>query len=313
MVASNEPGESLIQRVTDELLPLYLFGGEDQPGAVLDGAPNPVSICRALELLVDVIFPGRLSSVVPTREGLAPFLGEHLREARSLLCPAVEAAIRYRVEGAAAKQELRDPLPAAPAGAEQVVDAFLSRLPEVRRQLVQDVQATYDGDPAALTFAEIQGAYPGVLAIASHRLAHLLYKLDVPILPRVMSEWTHTKTGVDIHPGATIGLGFFIDHGTGIVIGETAVVGDRVRIYQGATLGAKTFALDEHGLPVKHVKRHPTVEDDVVIYANAVILGGDTVIGARSTIGAGVFVMASVPPDSIVVAKRPELQFLRPR
>jgi len=154
----------------------------------------------------------------------------------------------------------------------------------------------------------VQLAYPGVLAITSHRLAHELYLLDVPIVPRIMSEWTHSVTGVDIHPGARIGHGFFIDHATGVVIGETTRIGNHVKIYQGVTLGARSFPLDENGHPIKHIQRHPTVENDVVIYANATILGGDTVIGQGSTIGGNVFLMESVPPNSFVMSEHPELR-----
>ena len=147
----------------------------------------------------------------------------------------------------------------------------------------------------------------GLLAIAAHRLAHELYRLQVPIIPRVMSEWIHTKTGTDIHPGARIGRAFFIDHATGVVIGETTEIGDHVKLYQGVTLGARSFALGLDGTPVKHVKRHPTVRDDVIIYAHATILGGETVIGARSVVGSNVFLMESVPPDSVVSSVHPEL------
>lgn len=311
MVTPEQAKDDIVQRISQELLGYYSLSGDDSPQATLFGAPNPANVCHVLELLIDVVFPGRMTGEVPGADRFPNFVANRLAEARRLLEPEIAAAIRFRSEGAAAKQEGRLGVEVLPDFAMNVVDTFLAQLPNVRRQLIDDLQATYDGDPAALTFAEIQAAYPGILATASHRLAHVLYRLDVPILPRIMSEWTHTRTGVDIHPGAKIGSGFFIDHGTGIVIGETAVVGNKVRIYQGATLGAKSFALDEHGLPVKHVKRHPTVEDGVIIYANAVILGGDTVIGARSTIGAGVFVTESVPPESIVVAKRAELQFLK--
>jgi serine O-acetyltransferase len=166
--------------------------------------------------------------------------------------------------------------------------------------LIEDVRAAYNGDPAALSFAEVKLAYPGVMAVAAHRLAHELYRLEVPIMPRIMSEHIHGMTGIDIHPGAQIGHGFFIDHGTGVVIGETCRIGNHVKLYQGVTLGAKSFPLDEAGNPIKHIQRHPTVSSGVVIYANATILGGDTVIGENSTIGGNVFLMQSVPPDSVV-------------
>ncbi|HEY5621633.1 MAG TPA: serine O-acetyltransferase EpsC, partial [Pontiella sp.] len=171
---------------------------------------------------------------------------------------------------------------------------------DVRRMLIEDVKAAYNGDPAALSYAEVKLAYPGLIAITSHRIAHELYKLDVPLIPRIMSEYTHSLTGIDIHPGATIGEGFFIDHGTGVVIGETCHIGNNVKLYQGVTLGAKSFPLDEHGRPIKHIQRHPTVEDDVVVYANSTILGGDTVIGKGTTVAGNVFLMQSTPPGSLV-------------
>jgi serine O-acetyltransferase len=176
--------------------------------------------------------------------------------------------------------------------------AFFSALPNVRTLLVEDVRAAYEGDPAALTYAEIKLAYPGLVAITSHRLAHELYRLNVPIIPRIMSEWTHAQTGVDIHAGATIGHGFFIDHATGVVIGETAEIGNGVKLYQGVTLGAKSFPLDAHGNPIKHIKRHPTVKDNVVIYANATILGGDTIIGKGSSSAATSFSWKASPPTA---------------
>jgi serine O-acetyltransferase len=171
----------------------------------------------------------------------------------------------------------------------------------VRKLLQTDVQAAYEGDPAARSYDEIILAYPGIEAIAIQRLAHVLYSEGVPLIPRMMTEWAHAKTGIDIHPGAQIGSHFFIDHGTGVVIGETCVIGSHVKLYHGVTLGARSFAKDEQGNLVKGIKRHPDVEDYVTIYPNAIILGGDTVIGARSTIGANVFLMKGVPPDTLLV------------
>jgi len=187
-----------------------------------------------------------------------------------------------------------------------VVAAFLKRLPEVKRLVATDVQAAYEGDPAATSPMEVVMAYPGLYAVTIHRLAHELYDLKVPIIPRIMSELAHSKTGIDIHPGATIGERFFIDHGTGVVIGETTVIGKNVKLYQGVTLGAKSFQKDpETGALVKGIKRHPNVEDNVVIYAGATILGGDTTIGHDSEIGGSVWLIDSVPPNSRVYNKPP--------
>ena len=189
--------------------------------------------------------------------------------------------------------------------AKEIVDEFLAALPEVRRLVDTDVQAAYDGDPAATSRMEVVMAYPGLYAVTIHRLAHVLYKLKVPIIPRVMSELAHSKTGIDIHPGATIGERFFIDHGTGVVIGETTVIGRNVRLYQGVTLGGLSFEKDSNGALVKGLKRHPNIEDNVVIYANATILGGDTTIGHDSEIGGNVWIKESVPPYSRVYNKPP--------
>jgi serine O-acetyltransferase len=221
--------------------------------------------------------------------------------------------LRFRVDPA----ELRSEVPAVADGlykllvqvelpesttAEELTIRFISRLVDLRMMLSLDVEAAYAGDPAANGYDEIVVAYPAIRALAIHRIAHELHGYGVPLLPRIMSEYAHDRTGIDIHPGAVIGARFFIDHGTGIVIGETAIIGDGVRLYQGVTLGA-TSLRDSSALRGK--KRHPTIEDDVTIYAGATILGGETVIGARSIIGGNVWLMNSVPPDSRVMAEAP--------
>jgi serine O-acetyltransferase len=188
---------------------------------------------------------------------------------------------------------------------------FIQELPHIRRALATDVQAAFEGDPASRSHDQIIFSYPGLFAMTVYRMAHVLHHLDVPLLPRIMTEYAHSQTGIDIHPGAHIGDSFFIDHGTGVVIGETAVIGDRVRIYQGVTLGALSLPRNA-GTTLRDVKRHPTIEDDVVLYAGATILGGDTVIGARSVIGGSVWLTDSVPPDTKVMFKTPELVFMGP-
>lgn len=182
-----------------------------------------------------------------------------------------------------------------------IVQGFLKSLPEIRRKLYSDIRAIYDGDPAAVSYAEIIYCYPAVRALLHFRMAHELYVLGIPILPRLMTELAHQSTGIDIHPGATIGEALAIDHGTGIVIGETCIIGANVKLYQGVTLGARSFSLDERGLPVKGVPRHPIVEDGVVIYANATILGRIT-IGKNSIIGGNVWLTQSVPGGSVIKA-----------
>jgi serine O-acetyltransferase len=183
---------------------------------------------------------------------------------------------------------------------EHVIEQLLDRLPGIRSRLSEDVEAAYEGDPAAKSYAEIVVAYPSIRAIAVYRVAHELHQLGVPILPRMMTEYAHDRTGIDIHPGATIGRRFFIDHGTGVVIGETAIIGDNVRLYQGVTLGAKS---PRHGETLRGLKRHPTIEDDVTIYAGATILGGETTIGQGTVIGGNVWLIESVAPQSTVIAE----------
>lgn len=294
------------------LLPLYADTPEDRPDSMVGSYPNSMKIGQALEALIDVMFPGKMSHDAVHRTQLPAFLRKRLAQVTRLLRPELERALPFRWRGECARLEGAPQPCKVKDEARRILDSFMARLPDVRQLLIEDVKAAYKGDPAALTYAEVQLAYPGLLAIASHRLAHELYRLKVPLVPRIMSEWTHAKTGVDINPGAQIGHGFFIDHATGVVIGETTVIGNNVKLYQGVTLGARSFTLDEHGNPVKHIKRHPTVEDDVVIYANATILGGNTVIGRGATIGGNVFIMESVPPHSVVSANHPELRIKRP-
>jgi serine O-acetyltransferase len=188
----------------------------------------------------------------------------------------------------------------------------LEQLPDLRRAIRTDVEAAYKGDPAALSYEEIILAYPCVLAISLQRFAHVLYSKRVPLLPRMITEFAHERTGIDIHPGAKIGSHFFIDHGTGVVIGETATIGSHVKLYQGVTLGAKSFETDNQGNPVKGVKRHPDIGDNVTIYAHATILGGDTRIGANSVVGGNVWLLETVPANSIAYFKADDL-VIRPR
>ena len=186
--------------------------------------------------------------------------------------------------------------------------AFLEQLPELRGILAKDVEAAYAGDPACKSLDEVIFCYPGLEAVTVYRLAHALHLLEVPFIPRMMTEWAHGKTGIDIHPGATIGEHFFIDHGTGVVIGETCEIGEWVKLYQGVTLGALSFATDEQGNLVRGTKRHPTIEDRVVVYANATVLGGETVIGHDAVIGSSVWIIESVPPETTVAMESPRLR-----
>jgi serine O-acetyltransferase len=198
------------------------------------------------------------------------------------------------------------------AEAQLVTVRLLESLVDLRRVLTEDVQAAFDGDPAAKSLDEIIFCYPGLAAITVFRVAHELHKLGVPLIPRMMTEYAHAKTGIDIHPGATIGRRFFIDHGTGVVVGETTHIGDGVKIYQGVTLGALSFPRDESGNVLRNVKRHPTIEDEVVIYANATILGGKTVIGHHSVVGSSAWITRSIAPNTTVTIEDPRLRYRAP-
>ncbi|QHI69926.1 serine O-acetyltransferase EpsC [Tichowtungia aerotolerans] len=285
------------QKIAEKLSSLYSTEHTDRPENVLWNYPAADQVVKALKILIRIMFPG----LAPASESnLEKHFEQQLDEVSALLGPEIERAVPFRWQSAAMCNTNPPVLDDVPAETVRILNAFLRKLPFIREMLIDDVKAAYNGDPAALSYAEVKVAYPGVLAIASHRIAHELYSLDVPIIPRVMNEWTHAKAGIDIHPGATIDRGFFIDHGTGVVIGETANIGKDVKIYQGVTLGAKSFPLDEHGNPIKHIQRHPTVEDNVIIYSNTTVLGGKTVLGHDSVIGGNVFLMDSVPPHSFV-------------
>lgn len=233
-----------------------------------------------------------------------PEIGEEklLTDTMNLLCGELTAALRFRGERPETAQNAGHGSEAADARetAEAICRAFMRRLPGIRALLMKDVEALYEGDPAAVSREEVMICYPGFYAISIYRLAHELYLLEAPLIPRIMTEFAHEKTGIDIHPGASVGEYFFIDHGTGIVVGETTTIGDHVKLYQGVTLGARSFELDENGNPVKKIKRHPDIGSHVVIYANATILGGDTVIGDRSVIGGNTWLTHSVAADSVV-------------
>jgi len=286
-----------IQKTAGALLPLYSQSEADLPDQPLWQHPEINQVIEVLRIVSDVLFPGKH---IPEPSDFGDYFIQQLENAAEILLPEIGKALPFRWIGAADLHEKRAPIENIDETSAEIVNRFIDTIPQVRTMLIGDVKAAYNGDPAALSYAEVKLAYPGLTAIASHRIAHELNKLDIPLIPRIMSEYTHSLTGIDIHPGATIGNGFFIDHGTGVVIGETCHIGDNVKLYQGVTLGAKSFPLDEHGRPIKHIQRHPTVEDDVVIYANSTILGGDTVIGRGTTVAGNVFVLNSTPPGSLV-------------
>lgn len=251
--------------------------------------PSRDAVVNLLEALRGVLFPGFFGPSELSGETLRYHLGATLDQVLHDLAEQIRRA--YRVT--APEEE------ACEARALAVARAFVARLPEVRRLLGTDVQAAFEGDPALRSPDEAILCYPGILAITCQRLAHELHRLEVPLIPRVMTEHAHAQTGIDIHPGARIGEAFFIDHGTGVVIGETCILGRGVRLYQGVTLGAKRFPLDAEGKPIKGIARHPILEDEVTVYANATLLGRITV-GRGSTIGGNVWLTRSVPPGSTI-------------
>lgn len=258
--------------------------------------PEPDAIERIAQLLQSVLLPNYFPA--PTGAGAV----EQLYDA---LTAQIHRAVFARcIE--------REGTPETRSTAETRTDTLFDHLPGLQEALHHDVLAMYDGDPAASGLDEIILTYPGLLALMVYRMAHILYGMGIPLLPRMMTEYAHRVTGIDIHPGARIGKSILIDHGTGIVIGETAVVGDRVKLYQGVTLGALYFPRDETGLLVRKTKRHPTVEDDVVLYAHATVLGGGTVLGRGSVVGSNAWITESVPPYSKVLYQSMTVTVPRP-
>ncbi len=263
----------------------------------LDGCnlPSQESVNQLASDCMHLLFPGFFEDSGLTAAQLPARVDALLGRIDTRLVAEVEKCLRFA----------RHATPAE--AARDLATRFLAQMPELRRTIKTDVDAAYRGDPAARSIEEIILAYPCVLVISLQRLAHVLYHLKVPLLPRMLTEYAHERTGCDIHPGARLGSHFFIDHCTGVVIGETATVGSHVKIYQGVTLGAKSFTLDAEGQPVKGVKRHPDIGDHTTIYAHATILGGDTRIGAHSIIGSNVWLMKSVPDHSAVYYKGDDL------
>jgi len=268
--------------------------------------PNYETVIAATEDIKDILYPG-----YRRRDGLhmgnvTYHIGDLIDRLHDSLTRQISRALMHEATRHApcGRQEQQD---FEALGQAKAVE-FLRRLPDLRRQLAMDVQAAYDGDPACKSLDEVIFCYPGLEAITVYRLAHVLHELQVPLIPRMMTEWAHSRTGIDIHPGARIGDHFFIDHGTGVVIGETTIIGNWVKLYQGVTLGALSFPTDAEGKLVRGTKRHPTIEDRVVIYANATILGGNTVVGHDSVIGSSVWLTRSVAPYTTVMLEKPRLR-----
>ena len=264
--------------------------------------PSREAVIDLIERARRILYPGYFNRSRVDRINLTYYFGEELTAFFEALSRQVALAIRHDCI------RYRQPCTSCNDRGHQVAVSFIRILPQLRETLAKDIRAAFECDPAAQDHDEIIFSYPGLFAITVYRIAHRLHALEVPLIPRIMSEAAHGRTGIDIHPGARIGESFFIDHGTGVVIGETADIGNRVRIYQGVTLGALSLSREEvDGL--RNKKRHPTIEDDVILYANATVLGGETVIGARSVIGGNVWITRSVPPDTQVFVKHQELIF----
>lgn len=287
--------------IVERLLDTY---GECPSIHHLDHCPLPSreAVLRILDDLREVIFPGYGRRQNLQQNNVHYYVGQLMVNLHDSLTEQIARSIKHDCD------ERGAPLQEFETRAQQMAVDFLDTLPDLRRTLADDVEAAYDGDPAAVGPVEIVFSYPGLEAITVYRLAHELHKLGVPLIPRMMTEYAHSKTGIDIHPGARIGRRFFIDHGTGVVIGATCEIGNNVKIYQGVTLGALSFPKDAAGNYLRNAKRHPTLEDDVVVYANATILGGDTRIGRHSVVGSSVWLTKSVPPYTLVTMETPNLR-----
>jgi serine O-acetyltransferase len=292
-----------LSNVVDALLEGYR---SDARGHHIDRhyLPSRAEILEAVQLMLQLIYPGYFGRQGLTSENVAYHTGVIVSTLRDKLERQIELCVCHQAEA--------EGLPTggcAPHARKQTA-TFLAALPELRTRLLDDVQAAFDGDPAATNLDEVILAYPGLLAVTVYRIAHELQQMGVPLMPRIMTEWAHSVTGADIHPGARIGRSFFIDHATGVVVGETTEIGANVKLYQGVTLGALSHPRDESGRVIRNTKRHPTVEDGVTVYANATVLGGETVLGSGSIVGGSVFLTESVPVRSRVAIKAPELRVM---
>ncbi len=269
-----------------------------------DGDPLPSAkvLQEVIELTRSILFPGYYGNSTVNSRTLKYHIGVATEELFNLLSEQIQAGLCFgRNEEEGDEDEIRQQ--ALREEAVRLAARFISRLPELRSILATDVEAAYNGDPAATDFGEVISCYPIIKALSNYRMAHELLLLGVPLIPRIITEMAHSETGIDIHPGAVIGHHFTIDHGTGVVIGATAIIGDRVKLYQGVTLGAKSFPLDENGNPIKGIARHPILEDDVIVYSNATILGRIT-IGRGATIGGNIWVTEDVPAGARIVQRK---------
>jgi len=299
--------ETGLPKLVDEIVKNYeTIGGMDH----LEGKdlPSKKVVIEVLEDLFTVLFPGYLGKEGVTNVNIKYFLGTTLISIYTRLTNEVEKSLKY-----ICRKITECPRDVCQQRAHVVVKELLEEIPEIRKVLSGDIEAAYNGDPAAVSTEEVILSYPCVLAIATYRIAHELYLRGVPLIPRIMSEHVHSLTGIDIHPGAKIGKNFFIDHGTGVVIGETTEIGDNVKLYQGVTLGALSFPKDEKGQIIKGRKRHPTVGNNVVIYSGATLLGADAVVGDNVVIGGNVWITSPVASGTQITIARPGLKYKKKR
>jgi len=262
--------------------------------------PSIAKLQKVIDMVREILFPGYFGNTSLRPNTTHYYMGVYVDELHELLSEEILAGMCFECQDDNAEK-----IDKHKTRAKETAAIFIETLPEIRRKLVADVNATYINDPAARNLGEVIFCYPGIRAITNYRVAHKLLELEIPLIPRFISEMAHSETGIDIHPRAKIGENFTIDHGTGVVIGSTSIIGDNVKIYQGVTLGAKSFPLDDEGKPIKGILRHPVVEDNVVIYSGATILGRIT-IGEGSVIGGNVWVTRDIPPKSRIVQSRPK-------
>lgn len=264
-----------------------------------DPLPSGKSLYRIIELARAILFPGYFGNPQLHTQTIHYHIGVNVEELFGLLAEQIQAGMCFGME----HNGIETSSTPCRKTAEQLAARFISQLPELRKTLATDVEAAYYGDPAASCFGEIICCYPIIRAITNYRIAHELYRMNIPLIPRIITEMAHSETGIDIHPGARIGHHFTIDHGTGVVIGATCIIGNHVKLYQGVTLGAKSFPLDENGNPIKGIPRHPILEDEVIVYSNATILGRIT-IGKGATIGGNIWVTEDVPAGAKIVQRK---------
>jgi len=290
---------SLVEKIMDNY---EAFGGMDH----LEGKdlPSKEVTIEVLQDLLTIFFPGYLGKSEITKANIRYFLGNTLTSVQTRLTAEVEKSLKYIC------RKVKDcPHDVCHTRANVVVKELLEKIPELRAVISGDIEAAYNGDPAAVSTEEVIISYPCVLAISTYRIAHELYLRGVPLVPRIMTEHVHSLTGIDIHPGAKIGKNFFIDHGTGVVIGETTEIGDNVKIYQGVTLGALSFPKDEKGAIIRGTKRHPTIGNNVVIYSGATLLGPDAIVGDNVVIGGNVWITSPVGSGTKITISPPELKY----